>query len=93
MLTETDEGLLLPVKVTPKSKVTCITGWENGFLKIKVAAPPEKGEANQAVIRLLSKILHIPQKNISLMKGRSSRIKLFLLKGITKINADQHLKF
>jgi len=91
MLVETKEGLLLSVKVTPKARQPGITGWENGVLKIKVAAPPDKGEANQAVIDLLAHTLNIPKKNVLLIRGGTSRFKQFCLIGITKENAERYL--
>lgn len=84
LLTETPEGVLLPIKVTPKAKQTQIGFWENGFLKIKVTAPPEDGEANRAIVVLLSKTLEIPQRDIVLVRGSTSRIKLFLIIGLTQ---------
>ena len=83
-LRETKEGLFLPVKVIPKSRQNGLVGWENGLLKVKVHAPPEKGEANLAVVLLLARILHLPQKNIILVQGSTSRTKLFCLEGISK---------
>lgn len=84
MLTETQEGILLPVKVTPKAKQTQMGAWENGFLKIKVSAPPERGAANRAIVGLLSQILEVPQRDIVLIRGATSRIKLFLIIGLTQ---------
>lgn len=85
---ETAQGLLLHVKVTPKARQNKILGWENDILRIKVIAAPEKGEANQAVVALLSQILHIPKKNIVLVSGATSRIKFFCLEGITKSRTE-----
>lgn len=92
MLIETDKGLLLSVKVTPRAKRTQIVGWENEVLKIKVSAVPEKGEANRAVIEILSKTLRIPQKNILLLRGATSRTKQFCLVGITKEQVEHFLQ-
>lgn len=79
MYREIEGGILLPVRVIPKAGKEEIVGWHDGRLKIKVTAPPEKGEANRAVVRLLSKILVIPQHRIVLLKGETSRQKDFLL--------------
>lgn len=79
---ETEKGILIPVKVIPKSREEKIAGWENGSLKIKVRSPPEKGVANKAIVRLLAELLSIPQKNIFLIKGKASRYKILLIKEI-----------
>ncbi len=82
MWKETSEGILLPVKLTPKASCNEIVGWENANLKIRIAAVPEKGEANAELIKLLSKKLSIPKTDISIVKGETSRQKLVLLKGL-----------
>lgn len=85
---ESPLGIILTVKVTPKAKQNHIIGWEEGLFKIKVTASPEKGAANRAVIHLLSKQLSLPQKNIILLKGSTSRIKQFCLEGISLESAQ-----
>ena len=70
----------LIVHLTPKASHNKIEGWakdEKGqkILRVKVTALPEDGKANQALIKLLSKALHISQSRISLIRGETSRIK------------------
>lgn len=79
----TDDGILVPVKIIPKSSSDKIVGWEGNTLKIRVTAVPEKGEANQSVIKILSKTLKIAKSNIVIVKGETSRNKIILFKGET----------
>ena len=79
----TPEGLFLPVKVTPKARQNKIVGFENEYLKIHVTEVAEKGQANQAVVDLLAKHLKIAKNRIVLVKGSTSRQKLFLVEGIS----------
>jgi uncharacterized protein YggU (UPF0235/DUF167 family) len=44
-----DGSVLLTVKVVPASSITRIAGMLENILKVKVAAPPEKGKANKAL--------------------------------------------
>lgn len=81
MLTQTEAGIILSVKVIPKASKEQIVGKEGEELKIKVTAPPEKGEANRAVIRLLAKHLELPQREIVLIYGETSRHKRFCITG------------
>lgn len=76
----------LIVHLTPKASHTKIEGWavdEKGqkILRVKVSAVPEDGKANEALIKLLSKTLHIPQSRISLTRGATARIKQLEIEG------------
>lgn len=76
MLAVTPRGVLLNIKVIPKSAVQKICGQERDYLKIKVTAPPDKNLANEAAIALLSDVLHIPKSHIEIIKGLHSRHKV-----------------
>jgi uncharacterized protein (TIGR00251 family) len=80
MIKETPEGLIISIKVTPKSSKNEIVGWENEELKVRITAAPEKGEANEEVIRFLSKTLGIAKSRVILLSGETSRHKKILLK-------------
>jgi uncharacterized protein (TIGR00251 family) len=79
--------LLLNVKVVPGSSRDQISGKLGDRLKIKVAAAPEKGGANQAVIALVARTLGLPLRNISVIAGLTSPEKTLMLTGITKDTA------
>ena len=85
------EGVKLHVKVVPKARNNIIENWppdENisNEVKIRVTAPPEKGQANKAVIDILSKQLKVSKSNIILLTGETSKNKTFLLKGVNLKN-------
>lgn len=81
-ITEIPGGVRLEVKVQPRSSKNQIAGEQEGALKIKLTAPPVDGEANQALIAFLSACFKVPKKNISLLKGDSSRHKLLEIIGV-----------
>ena len=74
---------LLEIKVVPGSSKTQVVGWLGDCLKIKVAAPPEKGKANHAVIKLLSERLQVNQESIVITRGSTSQQKTLRISGIT----------
>ena len=74
----------LTVKVIPKSSKNAIVGWENGYLKIRLHAVPEKGEANEELIAFLSDILNIPKSRILLLRGHTGRLKQLELVDFTE---------
>ena len=69
------EGVRLPVQVQPKAKKNAITGVHNGRLKVAVTAPPERGKANTAVLKVLAAALKIPRSQLELVSGAASRAK------------------
>jgi uncharacterized protein (TIGR00251 family) len=81
-ITEIPGGVRFEVKVQPRSSKNQVAGEQEGVLKIKLTAPPVDGEANQALIAYLSDCFKVPKKNISLLKGDSSRHKLLEIKGV-----------
>lgn len=71
-----DPGLLqLTVHVQPGAKTTACAGIHGDALKIRLAAPPVDGKANQALIAWLAKTLACPQSTIELIRGQTSRRK------------------
>lgn len=78
----TQEGILIPIKVAPKASKNGIVGWENDELKVRIAAIPEKGNANQELIAFLAKELHVSKSQIQLVSGESSRHKRICISGI-----------
>lgn len=69
----------ITVKVKPNARENSIKQVETGIFEVKVSVPPEKGKANQKVIELLSKELKIAKSRISLIKGETSKEKLFII--------------
>lgn len=69
-----EEGsVTLSLKVVPKSSKDEIVGLlEDGALKVKVTAPPEKGKANAAVCELLAAAFDVPKRNVEILRGETS---------------------
>lgn len=71
----------ITVKLTPGAKKNEVFGWETDaagerFLRVSVTAAPEKGKANAALIKLLSKHWGIPKSAITIVRGETSRMKV-----------------
>lgn len=78
--------MILRLKVVPSSSRNQIVGWLGDALKIKVAAPPENGQANQAVIELLASTMDIEPSAIQLISGASSPHKVVEINGVESWN-------
>jgi uncharacterized protein (TIGR00251 family) len=71
---------LVSIKVVPRASKTVVVGPEGEFLKIRLAAPPTEGKANQALIDFLSQYLSLPKANIEIKHGLASKHKLIQLR-------------
>lgn len=75
--------MTLRVKVTPRSASSEIVGkLDDGTLKVKIAAPPEKGKANQALCALLADRYRVPRGAVTIVSGHGSPLKLVKIDGL-----------
>ena len=65
----------LAVSVQPNAKRTAADGLHDGALRVRLAAPPVDGRANQALIDWLAGELGCPKRAITLVRGETSRRK------------------
>ncbi|HLJ11135.1 MAG TPA: DUF167 domain-containing protein [Planctomycetaceae bacterium] len=84
-------GVILPVRAQPGARKNGITGIHAGRLKVAVTEPPDKGKANQALIRLLAELLGIKRSQIILLSGAASSQKKFLISGIEMTTLQERL--
>jgi uncharacterized protein (TIGR00251 family) len=81
---EVDEGVVFLAKIVPGSNSpTRICGLHDGMLKVKVSAAPEKGKANQSLLKFLAGKLGLKKNAISIVSGRTSPIKQIQVKGLS----------
>ncbi len=69
------EGALLAVAVVPNAKRTAADGLHDGALRVRLAAPPVDGKANEALVAWLAGELGLPRRAVRLLRGASSRRK------------------
>lgn len=81
--------LIISIKVTPSSGKYLWTLDKNGNLKVYLKSSPEKGLANKELIKELSKTLKIPQDQITILLGTTSRHKKIKIK--TTLSQEQLL--
>ena len=72
----------LRLRVVPGSARTGIVGRHGDAWKIRVTAPPERGRANDAVLRLLADALSLPLDAVTLVSGHGGRDKIVELAGV-----------
>jgi len=86
-----DDGVRLEVKVQPRSSRNELLGFQQGVLKVKLTAPPVEGEANQALISFLAQVLGTSKRNVVILRGETSRLKLVGIHGISLTEAENRL--
>lgn len=81
----------LAVKVVPGSSRTVIAGWMGATLRVRVAAPPERGKANAAVEALLSKVLGLSRGEARIVSGNTSPHKMVEITGLEEAELRRRL--
>ena len=68
-----------------------MVGLHGDEIRLRVAAPPVDGAANEAVVRLLAARLGVPRSAVEVAAGVSARHKVVLVAGVTRAEAAQRL--
>lgn len=79
-LKKDDTGVFLNIRLSPGASHNRITGFASDSsgrrsVKISVTAVPEKGKANTALVKLLSKSLKNPKSHMEIVAGKLDRNK------------------
>ncbi len=74
-LSRRGDGVLLQLSVMPNAKRTEADGLHDGALRVRLAAPPIDGRANEALVAWLAKSLGVPRRDVEVLRGESSRRK------------------
>lgn len=83
-LTSSGGAVRVRVHVQPRASRTEIAGLHGDALKIRLAAPPVDGAANESLVAFLAERLALPRRNIRIVSGETSRTKLVEIDGATE---------
>jgi uncharacterized protein (TIGR00251 family) len=78
-----DNGVIFSVKVVPRSSKTAIAGVLGGMLKVKLAAAPEKGKANESLVGFLADTLGVKKNAVKITSGLTSPVKTIQIAGVS----------
>jgi uncharacterized protein len=76
-------GVRLAVQIQPNAKKTEVVGVLDDALKIKLAAQPIEGKANEALVKWLAGALGVSRSAVTLTHGQTSKKKLLEVAGVT----------
>lgn len=85
------ESTRLRLRVSPGAARAGVVGRHGEAWKICVAAAPEGGRANEAVIRLLADTLSVPRESVTLVSGHGGRDKIVELAGLGPSQIERRL--
>lgn len=77
-----DRGSVLPVRAQPGAKRDAILGARAGALRVAVTAAPERGKANEAIVKVLAGALGCRRSQITILIGETARDKRFLVEDL-----------
>lgn len=80
------DGVVLELKVIPNASRDRVVGWQDSRLKVMVQAPPEKGQANRAVLALLAGVLGCKPRDCEILRGDTGPLKRIRIR---KIDTEQ----
>jgi uncharacterized protein (TIGR00251 family) len=80
------------LRVSPGAHRSELVGRHGDGWKVRVTAPPEDGRANDALLDLLAKRLHLPRRSLSIVSGHTGREKVVRLEGIGRAESERRLE-
>jgi uncharacterized protein (TIGR00251 family) len=87
----TPEGGRIRLRVKPGGREDRVLGELGGALKVEVTAPPERGKANAAVVRLVSAQLGVGRSQVTVVSGAGSQNKVVEITGVSAAELAERL--
>lgn len=79
----------LALRVQPGAKRDAVLArLASGEWKVAVSAPPADGRANEAVVELVSRLLGVKRRQVTVARGESSRSKVIEVEGVGAAEAE-----
>ena len=79
------------LRIVPGAAGDRIVGRHGDAWKVRVAAPPERGKANAALVRLLARTLGVAPRDVSVVSGAGVRDKIVTVAGLDSAEIDSRL--
>jgi hypothetical protein len=84
-------GVRLAIRVQPRAARSEVAGLHGDRIRIRLAAPPVDGAANDALVRFLAEALGVPARAVTITGGLASRSKTVLATGVSPAEAAARL--
>ncbi|MBK6494954.1 MAG: DUF167 domain-containing protein [Gemmatimonadetes bacterium] len=80
-------GVQLALHVQPGARTTAVAGRHGDAIKVRLAAPPVDGRANEALLLFVAEVSGVPVRAVTMVRGASSRAKVIEVQGLTAARA------
>ena len=91
-LTENEAGVIIRVQVQTRASRDEVVGPHGEFLKVRITAAPVAGGANKHLLKFLAKKLKVPQGQLSIKSGVTSKNKSIAVLGIAGARVRERLQ-
>jgi len=81
----------ISVTVSPGARLSELVGRHGDGWRARIAAPPERGRANEELCKLLAEALTVPRSSVRIVAGRSARAKVVEIDGLEPAEIEQRL--
>ncbi|HYE65841.1 MAG TPA: DUF167 domain-containing protein [Pyrinomonadaceae bacterium] len=82
--TERAGAIKFSVRVVPRASRSGVVGEHDGALRVRVAAPPVEGAANEELVYTLARALSVLARDVEIISGHSSKVKQVRVRGVER---------
>jgi len=75
-------GIRLRLHIQPRAATSSLAGLHGDRLRVRLAAPPVDGAANEELVRFLARLLDVPLRAVEITAGHGSRQKTVVVDGV-----------
>ena len=86
---ERDGAIVFTVRVVPRASRSVVAGEHDGALRVRIAASPVDGAANEELVRTLAKTFDVPARDVEIISGQRSKLKQVRVKNGTRARLER----
>jgi len=83
MVRTTTTGVIVTVRVIPRSGRSGVAGTRDGALLVRLNAPPVDGAANEELVDVLATAARVPKRAVTIVSGERGRLKTVRVDGVS----------
>ena len=88
---EQGDVLVFTVRVVPRASRSSVIGEHDGALRVRIAAPPVDGTANEELVRVLARALDMTARDVEITSGHTSKVEQIRARGATREQLESRI--